>query len=463
MAKNTKDVSLDTKFFTQKRDLEKLYKQYAQEFANLNADNIKFYLESARKGINFFKGLLFEEIRRKDLRIAGLCQTRKLSVLSHDWKVDVEEGQSEDLKTFILDNFKGFQFDQFLCDMVEAQIQGLMLMQVSYELKLGKYYLKVVSQIPNYLTFYDGETRVIDLNKISAHDIRSQASSDTPRIPVLDIDPLYIFEAYSFDGNEENGLLNGLIDSTIWGYFFKSYGLKDWSVYLERFATPAVIGSYDTLMNKVDRIALETAVMNFGNLFKAVIPNTAKIDLLNDANKLSSSSIYSEYIKYWNDELSIRYLGQAMTTDTGQGGSYAKALVGNYVRQDIKAGDLSLITQSVNELIKKIIDINFPDVKSYPSFSFTTAEDIDSKVKKADLILKLKQAGYELSEEDAGQMIDMVLRQAQDDGQQPPDNNFSEVSPAKKKTLRHPSTSLRTGAQGKIIDEYIAELLAEMK
>lgn len=448
MAKNTKNVSLDTKFFAQNRDLEKLYKQYAQEFASLTSDNLKFYIEASRKGVNFFKGLLFEEIRRKDLRIAGLCQTRKLSVLSHDWKVDAEEGEPEALKAFILDNFKGFQFDQFLCDMVEAQIQGLMLMQVSYELKLGKYYLSEISQCPNYLTFYNGENRIIDLSKISAQDIRMQAASETPQLPLIEIDPLYLFEAYSFDGNEDNGLLNGLIDSTIWGYFFKSYGLKDWSVYLERFATPAVIGSYDTLMNKIDKTALETAVKNFGNLFKAIIPNTAKLDLLNDNNKLSSSTLYLDYIKFWNDELSIRYLGQAMTTDTGQGGSFAKAQVGNYVRQDIKAGDLSLITQSVNELIKKIIDINFANVKSYPVFSFTTSEDIDSKLKKADLILKLKQAGYEISEEDAGQMLDMVLQQAQDDGQQLTEDKFSEVSTAKKI---------------KVIDEYIAELLAEMK
>lgn len=453
MAKKTKNVILDTQFFVQKNNLEKLYKQYAQEFASLTSDNLKFYLEASRKGVNFFKGLLFEEIRRKDLRIDGLCQTRKLSVLSHDWKIECDD---ENLKDFIEQNVKGFQFDQFLCDMVEAQIQGLMLMQVSYELKLGKYYLKEVSQIPNYLTFYNGENRVIDLSKITAQDIRMQAASDTPQLPLIEIDPLYLFESYSFDGNEDNGLLNGLIDSTVWGYFFKSYGLKDWSVYLERFATPGVIGKYDPLMNKTDRISLENAIKNFGNLFKAVIPNGSSIDLLNDANKLSSSSIYSEYIKFWNDELSIRYLGQAMTTDTGQGGSYAKALVGNYVRQDIKAGDLSLITQSVNELIKKIIDINYPNVQSYPTFSFTTAEDIDSKLKKADLILKLKQAGYELSEEDAGQMLDMELRQSstslrtelQDDGQQPPDKNFSEVSPAKKK---------------KLIDEYISEILAELK
>ncbi|MDI6804931.1 MAG: DUF935 family protein [Bacteroidota bacterium] len=445
MTKSKRIVILDTQIFDNNSEIKKMFKYYSEEFASLTSENIKHYLDAARKGLNFFKALLFEEIRRKDLRIAGLCQTRKLSVLAHDWNI---EGEDKPLVDFVNENFNNIGFDQFISDIVEAQIQGQSVFQLSYEVSGYKYYLTEVKMLPNYLACYDKGIKILDLNRVDTHELRWQANSDNVKLPYFDIDPLYLFEVYSFDGNEDNGLMNGLIDSLIWGYFFKNYGLKDWSIYLERFATPGVIGKYDPLMSKPDRDALINAVKNFGNLFKAVIPNTATVDLLNDSNKLSSSDIYSNYVKYWNDEMSIRTLGQAMTTDTGQGGSYAKAIVGNYVRYDIKAGDLSLITRAVNQLIKKLLDINFASVSNYPKFSFTQEEDIDYKLKKADLLTKLAQLGLGISKEDAEVLFGATLVEKPDSfTPNPPAVEFSETNLIKKKN----------------IDDYIAEILAEMK
>ena len=394
--------------FAQDSEVRRLYKLFNQEFANLSSDNIKFYLEAAQKGINFFKAFLFDEIRRKDLRIAGLCQTRKLSVLKKQWQI---ESDNEELKQFIDGIFSKFSVSQFLADIIEAQIQGLAVFRLDYDLRDGKLFLRSAEMIPNYATVFQDGLKLVDFSYASLTQLRQQAYSDNPNVNCFDLDPVYFLPVLGFEGVEENGLLNGLIDSIIWGYFFKNYGLKDWSIFLERFATPGVIGKYDPLMNKEDKITLWNAVQNFGNLFKALIPNTAELTTLSDPQKQASGSLFETYMKFWNDELSIRILGQAMTTDTGSGGSFAKAQVGNFIREDLMSGDMALIAQTVNQLIKLIIDINFANVEDYPKFKFVEQEDLDAKSKTADIFVKIHNAGFDIDPEDIAETFGLTVTQ----------------------------------------------------
>jgi phage gp29-like protein len=410
ITKTAPEQSLASAYF-RNAETERLYRIYMQEFSELTSDAIKFYFDAARKGINFFKAFLFEEIRRRDLRIGGLCQTRKLSVLGSEWEV---KGENQQLVDFILDNYRRINLPQVMSDIIEAQIQGMSVFQLFYEIIGNKYYLSDISLIPNYLICVPPavpQLSFIDFSKMDIYNLRTQAMSERPVLPLIELAPEYYYECYSFDGNEENGLLNGLLDSIIWGYLFKGYSIKDWSVFLERFAMPAVVGKYDPLMSKSDRELLKQAIENFGNLYRAMIPNTAEITTVGDLQKQSSGSLYETFTRYWNDEISIRILGQAMTTDTGQGGSFAKAQVGNLVREDIQSGDRMLITSTLNAISKKIIDINFTNVSAedYPIFAFKKDEGLEQKLQKADLLVKLKQSGFDADAEEMSDAFGFTL------------------------------------------------------
>lgn len=464
--KTNKKVESIISFFTKQEEAEKLYNAYSREFSSLTIESLRFYFEAARKGINFFKALLFEEIRRRDLRIGGLCQTRKFAVISSS--SFTIEGEDKNLNAFIEDNFGRVKIKQMLCDLIEAQMQGFSCFQLFYTVENGKNYLADFSLVPNYITFFKNGINFIDFTKVKLHDIRLFGTQMNQIPPLIELAPEYYFEVYAFDGNEENGLLNGLIDSIIWGYFFKSYGLKDWSIFLERFAIPAIVGEYDPLMGKTDKDALWKAISNFGNLFKAMIPNTAKITPLSDNNKGTTGNLYENYLKYWNDELSIRILGQAMTTDTGQGGSYAKALVGNYVREDIAMGDRIFVEESMNELIKKIVDINFSEdkVKEYPKFKFVEGENLEQKNLKADILVKLKQAGFTVNEEEASRIFGMELRESFYEGESKPEGVIPEYA---EKNAHKTGNSFRGSPEGgcavpaakkkELIDEMLLEFI----
>jgi len=103
-----KNISKDSKVIPSS-NVQNLYSLYTSEFASLNSSNLKYYLESSRKGLNFWKSLLFEYIRRIDLRIAAVCQTRKLSVLGKTFSIG-GNGETKNYAEMLVTKFQHRKF-----------------------------------------------------------------------------------------------------------------------------------------------------------------------------------------------------------------------------------------------------------------------------------------------------------------------------------------------------------------
>lgn len=356
-------------------NIQNIYSLYTSEFANLNISNLKYYLESSRKGLNFWKSLLFEYIRRIDLRISAVCQTRKLCVLGRDYSIECSDASIKKFSEEVLQNISGLE--NLFTDIVESSIQGLSIFEINYKLCNDNIFIDNLRRIQNHLIVYDdlsGQYFVLDAMKTSAVNLRLAAGAITDRVdvttlPLLDIPGEKILEVHSFDGDNPNGFLNGCIDSIVLGYFFKSYSLKDWHIFIEKFASPTVIGKYSTL-NQHDKNSLMLAIQNLKNSASAVIPDEADIIFRGDENKGEGSAVFNSNIDFWNNEITIRVLGQNLTTSLDGNGSYAAAKIHNVVREDIIKSDLCLIENTMNSLLKKVTDLNFSEVKTYPKFIF---------------------------------------------------------------------------------------------
>ena len=441
------DTSDLSKYYIEVENPKNLNRIYISEFSGLNPTNLHYYLDAARKGLNFWKSLLFEEIRRRDLRIGSVCQTRKLAVAKKKWKIDfksdssVPENMQKEQKDYVYNNFDNINFVQFITDIVEAQIQGVSTFEITYREEQGKYYLGDVCYNPNYLLLFNdltNEYRYLDNEKADAMALRSlgwnttQDRIDVTKLQIDDLNPLKILEVESLDGNAQNGLLNGCIDSLIWAFLFKNYGLKDWSIYIERFASPGVVGKYPSLMNKSDKAKLNEAVRNWGNLFKATIPSECTLELLTDDSKSSTAGLFNEYVAYWDKNISIRVLGQSLTTDIGSVGSQAAAQTHDEVREDLIIADMVLVSYSINKLIKTLVNLNYPNVKEYPKFEFEEEVSIEYKLKRSEIIKNLKDSGWRVSQEDIQEEFDLEVEPDTEPGQIPPENGDDQQTYIKK-------------------------------
>lgn len=381
-----------------------IYNLYTTEFSGLTADAIKFYLETARKGVNFFKGLLFEEIRNRDLRIGGICQTRKLAPASKEWKIESEDKERQ---RFIYDILTNLDMQNIITSIVEAQIQGVTLIEINWQLIDDKIIPIELRRIPNWLLVYDDindEYKVLDAKEADLFKMRISSAITDDRIDLnkfklVDIDERKILEVEASDNINPNGFRNGCIDGLIWIYFLKNYGLKDYATYLELFGNPMRIGKYDPLnSNPLTEQKLIEAVKNFGNLSWAVLSKDMDIVFPVDSGKGATSGLFKDYLNYLDEEIAIRVLGQTLTSSVGNKGSYAAAKIHDAVRADILESDLMLCERKINELIRRIIDLNYTD-KNYPEFKFIFEENLERKKILSEIILNLKTAGYEVDTE----------------------------------------------------------------
>ncbi len=203
----TKHLSKDSRVIPSV-NIQNIYSLYTSEFANLDISNLKYYLESSRKGLNFWKSLLFEYIRRIDLRISAVCQTRKLSVLGKKYSIECNDTA---VKDFTIDFVSGIpNLENFFTDIVESSIQGLSVFEINYKFKESKILIDDIRRIQNHLIIYDDlseEYLILDALKTSAINLRLATTGVNDRIdiktlPVLDIPEEKLIEVHSFDGDK---------------------------------------------------------------------------------------------------------------------------------------------------------------------------------------------------------------------------------------------------------------------
>lgn len=452
---------------TTTRNVSQVYNLYTSEFSQLEIDRLKHYFETARLGMNFWKALLFEEIRKRDLHIGGVLQTRKRSIMSKLRDKTLSQlvsSEWEEGKDFIVKNFTtgSVNFANFISDIIEAEIQGVSVFEKVFKYENGKLFLKEIPLIPAHLLLYDDiENKYMFLDALSndATAMRSVSATvyqdrvDFSQLSTVDILPEKILEVHSLDGNSQNGFLNGLTDALIWCYFFKTFSIKDWSIFLELYAMPARIGKYDPLMsNRKDLNDFTKAVENFGSMYWAVINKDNDIQLL-DSTKSASSQVYADFINYWDTKASIRVLGNNITTEVQRYGSNSAVMGAKVISDEIADSDILLVEDTVNTLIEDLIRLNFANPPEIPRFAFPLEKSLTDLETKSRIYVNLNSIGYRPGKEQIEEDYGFVPEESQKAEPGAPIVKASDSRPVNKNEPK----------QEDIIDEYLREIFESAK
>ena len=74
--------------------------------------------------------------------------------------------------------------------------------------------------------------------------------------------------------------------------------------------------------------------------------------------------------------MSISVLGQQLTTEVGDVGSFAAAKVANYVREDYLKADLLAVQEGFDKYLRQDFELNYGDPKiGYPIFRYKTKQE----------------------------------------------------------------------------------------
>jgi len=319
---------------------------------------------------------LFSEMEEKDPHLFSCIQTRKLAVVGCPWEVVAVSDKRQDRKVadFVRENLLALvDFEDDLLDLLDAIGKGFAISEIMWEVSGGEVRIAdLVFRPQKKFTFWES----LEPRLITDGDIRG-----TPLPPNKFI--VHIYRARS-------GLPNrgGLLRIVAWMYLFKNYSIKDWITFAEVYGMPIRIGKYSPSASSDDKETLIEAVRLIGHDFAAVISESTDIELKEVAR--STTDVHKALAEFCNREMSKAILGQTLTTEVGERGSYAAARVHGEVRQDLLEADARALAKTIRwQLIKPLVAFNFGQDVLPPRFVIRTEppQDLKAEVERDKVLI----------------------------------------------------------------------------
>lgn len=330
-------------------------------------------LRSEGKGLELYEDLM------RDPQVRACLQSRRLSVVGREWEVVPAGEEAEDLKTsdFVRRALLAFDFDSARYALLGAIVLGFKASEVMWEYSEGSVWIREMRgrSSRRFAFGADGGLRLLT------------AKSMIEGEPV----PERKFQVFRYGGENGSPYGEGLGPTLHWPVWFKKNAVKFWMIFAEKFGSPTVIGKYppgtpgeqqDALLAALEAIQQESAIK---------IPETMRVELL-EAQRGGTVNTYESLCRFMNAELAKAIMGQTLTTEVGETGSYAASKTHDEVRRDYVKADADLLSNALNSgLIRWLVDFNFPDVRRYPKLwvRFDREEDLAGRVQRDEALLRM--------------------------------------------------------------------------
>jgi len=448
------------------------YGVLSDEFGSLNKTKLKYYFEASRKGMDFWLSVLFKYVLRRDLHTAGVYQMRKMAVIGkyrlNNFENYIKQDDKE-RKQFVIENLKRVNIARYVSGAIASGIWGLTAFEVNWDTSGAKWMIDSVKRIPNELIVRDDledKYYFIDASEIDLFKLRSVGTAGHDRIDLSSLKLIKLpkeklIMVFGLDGDEDNAFLNGCREALILGYVRKNYALNDWGVFIELVALPALIGKYGEFMNDTEKKKFRDAIENFGKIYRMTIPKDAEVDFLSDQQKSASGQIFRDKVDYEETKVSIRILGQNLTTQVTKEGTRAASDVHNDVRQDLIYSDMIVTEFSINELISRIEDVNFDmNGKERTVFEFPETMTLADKKTLAEIYQILGGLKLREKKENIENNLDMELEEIEGITN---DMNNAQTKEDVQATMNRIVAFVQKNKVNDSIDEMLKDIIKEVK
>lgn len=293
------------------------------------------------------KGLaLYDELEKEGFAFSVL-QKRKKTLLAREWAVEPGGDDKNDIAAadHIESVLKKIPFDSICEGLLDATLKGYAISEIVWK-RDGKYI------VPAKVVSHEQRRFVFDLDW-NARLLTRENMSDGTLMP----DKKFIVHRHGVKGNNAYGL--GLGHKLFWPILFKREGVSFWLKFLEKFASPTVIGKAPIGMDDDQESKLLNTLAGIVQNSAVLVPMDTDVEFLEAAR--SGSVSYNEWVVYWDKQISIIVLGETLTTDIGNSGSRAASQTHENMLQMLVDSDGDLLADTLSEtLIKWMTEYNFP-------------------------------------------------------------------------------------------------------
>ena len=143
----------------------------------------------------------------------------------------------------------------------------------------------------------------------------------------------------------ERGL--GIFAELMPAVLYKRGDMADWAQFCNIFGMPIREYTYDA-GDETARKRLIADARRQGSNAVYIHPKDSELTLIEAANKTGSSDLYKTFADYWDSKISIRILGNTLTTDAKETGTQSLGTVHKEEEDDMNADDRDFILNILN-------------------------------------------------------------------------------------------------------------------
>jgi phage gp29-like protein len=317
---------------------------------------------------------------KSDPHVWSCIQSRKSGLLALEWTL-IPNNVNSEIFNIIEIFIKSLDLNSLTRDILEAPLFGYQPFEVVWKLENSKYKLLLPDKIipkPQEWFRFNKDQKII-LNKYNNSNIEI---------------PDYKIITASYEGSYINPYGHSLLSKCYYPVSFKNGGLKFWLNFIEKFGSPIVLGQYQrgSTQSEIEKFAESLNEM----AQDAVIVAPSDINLeFKEAAKNGSSILFKDLLKFCNNEISKAILSQTLTTEVDMG-SYAATEIHYKVRKEVILSDARIVESFMNQLIKWIIEINFPK-SAQPIFNLIINDAENTQRIERDI--RISQLGFKFTKE----------------------------------------------------------------
>jgi len=176
-----------------------------------------------------------------------------------------------------------------------------------------------------------------------------------------------------------------------WYYFFAKNGLKFWSIFTEKFASPTAVGKYPPGISDAEKQSLLNTLRAMQNDQAVRIPDNMVIELL-EAQRAGSLDCYQNFIRYLELSVSKAILGGTLTSDEGQFGTRAQAEVHEASRIEYTEADCESLAGAIkSQLITPLVRFNYGFDAAIPDVTFASDDEefLESRARTDEMLVRM--------------------------------------------------------------------------
>jgi phage gp29-like protein len=343
-------------------------------------------LKAADQGDTVQQYEVFEEVER-DPVVFRVYFKRRLAVVSKELQVmpsipnDPRAQQASDLVHGMLfgdDTFKGMAgFQDGLFDLTDAIGKAFAASQVVWEVEDGKHVPQRFERWPqrefNLGKPWEQYAQEEDRLRLLTEENRTEG------VP-LDTYPAGQWLVHKQKAFSQPLARAALFRSVCWYWLFKKFGVKDWSIFLERYGIPPRLGKYGPAADAKERAELWDALINLGKDHAAIFPDNSTIELLETKGRSGAATgdPHQGMLDYCDAQINIAISGSTMSTTQGdRGARSAKEAFGAEEQQQTEFDCERLSETLRQQLAAPIVHLNLGLDWPVPQLRFLFEEDED--------------------------------------------------------------------------------------